>query len=198
MLYDLLLALIVCGDMLLTAAAYGASGIRISLRAALILSGIGAAALTASMLSAKLLSCLIPAFWCRCAGAFILASLGVVSIFRSIARPPEEKATDNTPHFLDICRNTVNADADHSKSLSWKEASLLALALSLDSLGAGFGAGLQHTNPLWSGTFCLIIGFFCVTLGHRLGSRLHRKSGLSLDWLTGLLLIVLAILQVCA
>ena len=198
MLYDLQLALIVCGDMLLTAAAYGTSGIRISLRAALILSGIGAAALTASMLSAALLSCFIPAFWCRCAGAFILASLGMVSMLRSIARPPEESTGDSTPHFLDICRNTVNADADHSKTLSWNEAALLALALSLDSLGAGFGAGLHSAHPVRSGIFCLIIGFFCVILGHWLGRRLHRRSGINLDWLTGLLLIVLAILQVCA
>ncbi len=198
MLHDFLLALIVCSDMLLTSAAYGISGIRISLRAALILSLIGAATLTAAMLSAHVLSIFVPLSWCRYAGCLILAALGGISVFRSIAPLPQKKPSQNQPHFLDICLDASAADADHSNSLSWKEAALLALALSLDSLAAGFGAGLQSAHPLRSGFFCLVIGFFSVILGHDLGRRLHRKSRMNLDWLTGILLILLALLQLRA
>ena len=202
MLQDFLLALIVCGDMLLTAAAYGMTGIRISLRAALILSIMGAAALTAAMLAARLIGLFIPLIWCRYAGCLILSALGGISIFRSLSEKRcthlKERNPKNKPHFLDICLDAAAADADGSKSLSWTEAALLALALSLDSLAAGFGAGLQNPHPIRCGLFCLFIGFFCVTCGYHIGRHLHRKSSMHLDWLTGLLLILLALLQLRA
>ncbi|MBQ8513842.1 MAG: manganese efflux pump [Ruminococcus sp.] len=194
MLYDLLLCLIVCSDMLLTAGAYGMAGIRMSLPAALILSGIGAAMLTAAMLSAQAVSLLVPLAWCRYAGSLILAALGVFSIVRSI-RPLRKKPSDREPHFLEICLDTSAADADHSQSLSWKEAALLALALSLDSVAAGFGAGLQSLHPVRCGLLSLGIGFFCVILGQYIGKKLRRRTESKPDWCSGLLLILLALMQ---
>lgn len=194
MLYDLLLCLIVCSDMLLTAAAFGISGIRISLRAALILSGIGAGTLTAAMLSAQAVSLFVPLVWCRYAGSLILAALGVFSICRSLL-PRRKKPSGREPRFLEICLDASAADADHSQSLSWKEAALLALALSLDSIAAGFGAGLQSLHPMRCGLLSLGIGFFCVFLGQSLGKNLRRRTEIDPDWCSGVLLILLALMQ---
>ncbi len=195
MLSDLILALIVCSDGLLTAAAYGMSGIRIPHRAAFILSFIGAAALTIAMYAAQPLCLLLPPLLCRCMGAGLLALLGVITIIRSILPASEPEKTQRSPHFLDVCLHTAHADADHSKSLSSGEAFLLALVLSLDSVAAGFGAGMSNASPIRCGILSLVLGFLFVEIGQWLGRKCRCTQTHNPDWIAGALLIALAVLQ---
>ena len=83
-----------------------------------------------------------------------------------------------------------------NKYLNSKESFYLALALSLDSLAVGFGSSLCSINYLQTLILCFIIGVLAVSLGVLLGQKFSEKLHLELSWLSGVLLIVLAIVRV--
>ncbi|MFR1232224.1 MAG: hypothetical protein ACLSCQ_00520 [Evtepia gabavorous] len=85
----------------------------------------------------------------------LLAGLGIVKIFDSSLKALIRRHRDlhrqwqfSAFHFrviLNIYANPEQADQDRSGALSVGEATALAVALSLDSLTVGVGAGLDQT-----------------------------------------------------
>lgn len=70
-------------------------------------------------------------------------------------------------------------DADRSKILSPKEAVALALALSVDSVSGGLGAGLSGANILRVCLLSFIFGLMAVAAGGKLGEGLSQKRARS-------------------
>ena len=110
----------------------------------------------------------------------------------------------NRPHIhrhawglvIDICFDETAADADGNKILGWSETAAFAAALSVDSLVSGLGAGIENSAvPLCLGMTALL-GLCFTILGGILGERLRRRP--QCGWLGGIVLIVLAILRLCA
>lgn len=97
---------------------------------------------------------------------------------------------------LQVYANEIIADFDNSKCLNVKESFYLAMALSLDSLAVGFGSSLCSINYLEVLILCFIIGILCVSMGVFLGRTFAQKLPFELSWLSGLLLILLAILRI--
>ncbi|MBR1556105.1 MAG: manganese efflux pump, partial [Oscillospiraceae bacterium] len=91
---------------------------------------------------------------------------------------------------IDVCFDETLADADHSKTLSMREALVYSASLSLDSLASGIGAGIQKEliPSCLLLTFCA--GFLLTLAGIRLGKICHAKYRLS--WLGGVMLLMLA------
>lgn len=79
-----------------------------------------------------------------------------------------------------------------SVSLTFREAAILAVALSIDGLAAGFGAGITD----WNGTQILIFSFLsgiaAILSGDLLGSRAAKKNHQKLSYIGGMILIILA------
>ena len=69
----------------------------------------------------------------------------------------------------------------------------LGLALSLDSAAAGFGAGMMVTHLPLTILLSLLLNTAAVLLGSFLGRTLAKRSSLDLSWLSGLLLMGLAL-----
>ena len=67
----------------------------------------------------------------------------------------------------------------------------LALALSVDSVSGGLGAGLSGANILRVCLLSFIFGLMAVAAGGKLGEGLSKK-GPDLSWVSGVFLIVLA------
>ena len=75
----------------------------------------------------------------------------------------------------------MEADADGSHSLEWKETFILSLAMSLDSLAAGAAAALSE-------------GRIALTEAGLMAGRFAAEKGQrDLGWLSGLLLIAVGI-----
>ena len=85
------------------------------------------------------------------------------------------------------------ADADISKSISPREAAILAVSLSLDGIAVGFGAALISINVWAVILFSLVTNFIALTLGVWLGNKAAHKLRFNISWLAGLILIGLAI-----
>ena len=97
--------------------------------------------------------------------------------------------------ILHIYADPPIADADDSRVLSPAEAASLALAVSLDGLAVGFGAGLGNAGCLEAVLFSLLLGAGAVICGSRLGCKAADRFSLDLSWLGGLLLILLALMK---
>ena len=95
--------------------------------------------------------------------------------------------------MLSIYADPEKADRDQSKTISPAEAASLAIALSLDGLAVGFGAAMGNVNAwavvLWS----LVTNTAAILLGALLGNKIAQKLTFNLSWVSGAILILLAI-----
>ena len=99
----------------------------------------------------------------------------------------------NFKFVLNLYANPEAADVDSSKSISPSEAVLLALSLSLDGIAVGFGAALANVNSLYVLLWSLITDLLFLFAGHFIGQKIASKTQLNLSWLSGVVLIGLAI-----
>lgn len=205
MLSALLLVLAVCIDAFATSVSYGMGKIKIPFFSALIISLIGTSFLAFSIICAKILSNFINPHTCVTLSVILLIILGITNLFqnslKSFLRKHKGKKNVSFSLFdisfvIDIFLDETKADIDNSKTLSPKEALALAIALSLDSLASGFSAGLSVKHFWEPVVLSLIIGVFAVIIGSIIGRRISRKTDINLSWISGVVLISLAIIKV--
>ena len=97
--------------------------------------------------------------------------------------------------IVDVYVDETKADFNHSKILEAKEAVYLAIALSLDSLAVGFGSSLVSINYFYVIGLSFIMGMFSIWAGSFLGKKIVEKTKINLSWISGMMLIILAILK---
>ena len=185
--------------------AFGAQGIRVPPASVGVISAVCSGVLGISLLLGRLAAPFFPASAAKWTAFALLGVLGVLRLFDSIIKAWIRKSCGDTAdvefHFLSfhfllrVYADSTVADVNQSKSLSAGEAASLALALSLDGLATGFGAGIVNAS-LW-----LVVGLSLLTsaaavlLGCLLGRRVAWKSGRDISWAGGAMLILLSILK---
>lgn len=97
--------------------------------------------------------------------------------------------------ILQVYADSVEADANHSKRLSAAEACSLAVALSLDGLAAGFGAGITPVSHWQIVLFSLIFNLAAVLGGCKIGRCLAKKTEKDISWVSGAVLIILGTMK---
>lgn len=197
---DMLLVLAMSTDAFFAALSYSTGKIKIPAVSAFIISAISSAILTVSMLVSFAAGAFIPENFCRTAGAVLLGIIGVTSFcqngLKSILKKHQGNgklsfSCFNIGFVISVYLDETQADADCSQILSPKEAIALALALSVDSVSGGLGAGLSGSNVLRVCILSFIFGLMAVAAGGKLGEGLSKK-GPDLSWISGVFLIVLA------
>lgn len=193
-------------DSFVASFAYGADKIKIPIRSVLTISGICSGILMLSLLIGSLLRPYIPEGVTGAVCFILLLVLGVMKLFDSSIKTLirrhsglKKKFTFSLFHLnfiLNIYATPQKADQDHSSVLSPSEASALALALSLDGLTVGFGAGLGNIHVV-EAVFCsFVMGIVAVLGGSLLGNKIAEKLRFDLSWLSGVLLILLAVFKI--
>lgn len=201
----LLLVVALSLDAFVASFAYGAQRIRIPYSSAAIISVICTAMLAVSLLAGSLLRPFLPQSLTKGLCFAILFLLGLVKLCDSTIKTLIRKhkrmhrqvsfSLFSLKFILDVYADPEKADRDGSRELSPAEAASLAVALSLDGLAVGFGAALMQVNFLMVMVFSLAVGMLAVRLGGKIGNRAAQKLPFDLSWLSGALLIVLAILK---
>jgi len=201
----LLLVVALSLDAFVASFAYGAQRIRIPYSSAAIISVICTAMLAVSLLAGSLLRPFLPQSLTKGLCFAILFLLGLVKLCDSTIKTLIRKhkrmhrqvsfSLFSLKFILDVYADPEKADRDGSRELSPAEAASLAVALSLDGLAVGFGAALMQVNFLMVMLFSLAVGMLAVRLGGKIGNRAAQKLPFDLSWLSGALLIVLAILK---
>jgi len=191
-----LLAVAVCMDTFFASMGCSLCGIHIPKRCALLISVIGTIFLGVSLSGAVFLTRILPETFLKYGGCVLLAVLGLVQLLKEGFSAFVQK---RKPHFrrkalglvIEICFDETVADTDGSKILSLQEAPAFAMAMSVDSLFSGLGAGLRSVEiPVCLG-LTLLLGFALTVCGTYAGKRFQNRF--PLKWLGGMMLILLAI-----
>ena len=189
-------------DAFVSGFAYGANRIRIPLLSAILINVICSAVLAVSLFFGTFLGRYIPNSVTLGICAAILMLIGLIKIagcvINRIKKPDGNSGTRGGKSIFRVFAAPETADANNNKVLSAGEASVLALALSLDGLTVGAGAGLINSGRavyILIIAFSLVTGLLYLTLGRFAGDRIARKTKLNLSWLSGVMLIGLAIIK---
>lgn len=198
-----LLVLVVSLDAFVASIAYGSKKIKIPFLSTLIINFICAIFLAVSIFLASQFKKFLPNNLASILSFLILLSLGIYYLFEALIKSYLESKSkmkknlefkfSNIRFMINIYIDETTADRDYSKTLDYKEASYLGIALSLDSLAIGFGSGLASINYLALISLSLIIGMVAVRIGLFIGHNLAQAKNVNLSWLAGLILIFLAL-----
>ena len=192
-------------DAFVASFAYATSKIKIPFKSALIINVVSTTILGIALFAGSFVSKFIPSVFTTSICFTMLLMLGLAKLFDStlkallgtrgsLTRNYEFKVSDFR-FFLKVYIDNTAADVDHSLILSPKESFSLALALSLDGLAAGFGAGLVSANFFQIILFSLIVNIVAILGGCFIGNKIAEKTELNLSWLSGVTLILLAFLK---
>ena len=183
--------------------AYGARQIRMSRRSILLINLICSAIVGLSLGLGSLVAGFLPEGLQRSLCFGLLFVLGLVKLLDGIVRAAIRRYgnLDGKLNFslfslrfvLHVYADPAAVDLDHSKSISPAEAASLALALSLDGAAAGFGAALGQASISAVVIASLVANQLTLQLGSWLGERLSRRLNMSLSWLGGVILLLLAL-----
>lgn len=191
-------------DSLTAGFSYGAGKIKLPLNSIIVISAICCASLGISMFFGVIIGGFVSAEITKGIAFAIMFILGSMKVFDSALKryiirknggrkQLAFKAFDLN-FILNIYAEPSTADSDLSRVLSVKEAVYLALALSIDSLAVGFGAGLGQVGIIGAIFLCFIATFVSIATGSKLGNILSAKLP-DVSPIGGILLIVLAFLR---
>lgn len=201
MLSEIFLALTVCLDIYLAAAAYSNSDIKIPPISAVVISGIGAAVLGASLAFSGFLGNILPISALKTAGLITLTVIGMTAVFKSFMRRLVRRLSDGSELSLKmnamgivvkLYLDDTAADIDKSKTLSVGEAAMLAAASSIDSAATGLNCGFSEIDPIAASLLAFAAGTAAILLGGLTGKKISSLNH-DFSWIGGLLLISFAI-----
>ncbi|MDP2871896.1 MAG: manganese efflux pump [Bacillota bacterium] len=153
MITPLLLALAVSFDSLFAGMTYGFRNIRLTPAAYLIIGMASGVLMLSAVTAGEALGTLMPSELAACLGALTLLGLGVWHLAGAwrlgVLRPDTDSETPLARFRLpplgivvEILRDPLQADLDHSGRIDSREAGALGLALGLDAFAAGLSAGV--------------------------------------------------------
>jgi len=143
-------------DNLAAGVALGLRGTRITLGPNVLIACVTMAGTAGAITSGHALGRLLQPSVAGSVGAVIIVSIGVMTVVAS--RSPVREPTAG------MCRLP-----GPSEMLSWREAVLLAIALSLNNVGTGVGAGIAGIPPLMTTVLAGAFSIMCVGGGSRIG-----------------------------
>jgi len=201
-------------DAFVSAFAYGADKVKIPLKSCIVISLICTAMLTTALVIGDMASGIIPirlAVWVSFSIFVVIGSIKILSpVIKGVkkrraaqkmqaeeCRPCQSgDIGTNSRDGLPVPQHKPDDETQAIRRLSLAQSILLAVALSLDGLGIGFGAGLNAPNFALIITLSLITNGIALALGALLGNKLSKKIRFSLSWLSGVVLIFLGMSNV--
>lgn len=201
-----LLAAALSIDSFVACFAYGTNKIKIPPVSVIIISSMCSIVLAVALCFGMMVRSFVPPGLTKFCCFAILFLLGIIRLFDSSIKAyiRKRKKIDKKFSFsalhltfiLNVYADPQEADEDLSSLLSPAEAVTLALALSIDSLAVGFGTALVSINFLQMVLVSFLTGLIAVVGGCFVGNKISQSvQNVDLSWLSGVLLIVLAILK---
>jgi len=181
--------------------AYGARKINVPFRsnfAIALFSGV--ATLFSSMLG-SLLSSYIPRHTGNIIGGTIVIAIGLYTISSYLhnkkkSKPVHQSGNQYIGELRAVMDDPGLADRDYSGDISVKESVLLGIALAVNCLGTGFGAGMAGVNIAVLTLAVSVFSLATISLGAMIGRRWAAKFlGDQATILSGLLLVAVGIYQ---
>ncbi|MGB4312870.1 MAG: sporulation membrane protein YtaF [Natronincolaceae bacterium] len=200
----LLLVFTLSLDAFVASIAYGTNEIEVPFVSIAIINVTCSSLLALSLFLGSIIKRLIPEGITLLVSFLILMLLGIFYLFQGlikshiakISAPNKEVKLKISDLIISIYVDETNADFNNSKTLSPKESLYLAVALSLDSLAIGFSSSLAGINYIQVILFSLVYGVTAIWSGLLIGRKLVEKSDFNISWLSGIILMILAITKI--
>jgi putative Mn2+ efflux pump MntP len=165
-------------DNLAAGVALGVRGTPIDLGRNVLIAAVTMVGTAGAITSGDFLARLLPLNVVGAVGALIIASIGIITLVAS--RAPRRQADAG-----------MNRPLEPSETVSWREAALLATALSINNIGMGIGAGIAGIPPLMTTVLAGAFSLLCVGGGSHLGQLVGLLVGRHARLVAGLSLICL-------
>lgn len=195
-------------DAFLASFAYGSNNIKIQFPTVLIISLVSSGMLGIFLFLGGIVRPYLPPEVCSVLCFAVLFLIGMTKVLDNLMKSVIRRVGRMTKniHFslfhlrfiLSVYADPEAADVDRSGSISLMEACSLALALSLDGMAAGFGAGLGEVNGVLIFLASFFTNTFAVVLGEMTGNRVSSRLRFNMSWLSGIILIALAVTKLAA
>lgn len=203
MIEILLLLIAISIDSLVIGITYGMKKIHIPVSSIITINIICTVVLFISMLLGKLFKFILPNNISNLLSFFILLSLGVYYIIQGTTKNISnsernlnkiiEIKISSIRIVVDIAVDCTKADLNKSGDLDILESIYLGIALSIDALGIGIGSAMSSNNIIMTTIYFFILNIIMLYTGLIFGKKVVTKSDIELSWLSGIILIVLAI-----
>ena len=190
-------------DSLTAGLTYGTRKVRIQPLSYLILICIPALFITAANQLGTLLACLLPPQVLPWISFLLLFLLGISKIMESLIRRLAVKHPSLTRNWgckikqiniiFTIYLSPEDANIEDLQILSAKEALLLSLALSLDSILVGMAFTTEEVSWILLFLLAILFNLLFFLVGYLVGHVLCHLFHVDLSWLSGLLLLLLAL-----
>ncbi|WP_314591233.1 sporulation membrane protein YtaF [Paenibacillus terrigena] len=129
-------------------------------------------------------------------GALVIILIGIWTLWGSI-RSSDSKEELEAPTLSEVLRNPIHADQDHNQVISWKESLALGLALTLNNIATGIGAGATGISALWTTVITGILSVIFIGVGSTVGRRMARTwFGRYSNVLAGILLCLIGLYEI--
>lgn len=187
--------------------AYGIRKIRIPFLSNLVISSVSGLFAMISCLAGQYLGGILPDHLGNTIGGVIIGCMGVwviAGFFKEkkkqcvpVRLNAEPAGNANVEEFLDVLQHPEQADTDYSGDISCKESVVLGIALALNCLATGLGAGMTGLNVFWITITTILFSFLTIFFGLILGKKCaSRFMGNKAALLAGALLIVIGLYEV--
>ncbi len=205
---SLLIALAVCIDTFAIGLSYGLKDIKIPKISILTINIVTLIFLCLSMFFGNIIKKFLTHHTASLISFFILMGLGFLFIIEGYIEYYLEKNKNNMVNknfqiklskfriIIDVVMDCTKADTNVSGDIDFKEALYLGTALSLDSLGVGFGSGIGDISYLQVLIMAFFLNLLAIVGGLYLGKKMKKQhQTLKTFWISGSILILLGILK---
>lgn len=123
------------------------------------------------------------------------------SFFQAASTEPEVEAEKERvlvdSNFSRVISHPQLADLNDDKVITWKESILLGLALAMNCLAIGIGAGFTGTSPFLTTLSIGAFSFISIAIGERIGSKINNNNIAKYsNILSGILLIMIGAFEI--
>lgn len=129
-------------------------------------------------------------------GGLIIIFLGgkcIVEAFQPKVSPKPVKADSN----FNVIKQPSLADVNEDKVISLKESILLGLALALNCLAMGLGAGITGVSPILTTISIGVFSVISISLGTKLGIKIcDNRVGKYSNIVAGIILILIGVYEI--
>ncbi len=185
---------------------YGIREIKFSQTVIFIISFISVSILAASMFLGSILETFLSINAAAIISFLILLGLGLSFLLegyiKQLVSKKRKMNEENLAHItiskwgvvVNVFVDCEEKDTDTIKDITFKEAIYLGVALSLDSLGVGFGSAIGNVNFFQVVCFSFLFSILAIPLGLFLGKKFQLYSeNIRTLWISGTILIILGI-----
>ena len=208
MLGSLILVFALCTDTFVASLAYGANRVHVGWGKVALLNGICSGCLGLALGLGNVISSVLPGDVTRIICFVSLFLLGFIKFLdygikayinrHCCIRRNLSFSLSGLKVIVNIYGDPMAADVDGSQSLGWKETVFLALAMSIDSLVAGTMAAFLDIPAGLTLLLSFLVGMCMMYAGLWLGAKVASRWKCDLSWISGALLMILALTKILA